>query len=220
MIYPLQFIPLAEETGLIVPIGSWVMREACLRLRDWQKQFPLVPPLEISVNLSVRQFWKTDLVEEVADLLAETGIDPSCLQLEVTESVFVQEPVAAAATLDRLKALGVGLKLDDFGTGYSSLSYLSQLPCDSLKIDKSFVHQMTTDVSCSEIVRTVVALATSLGKQVIAEGIETIDQELLLQSIGCGFGQGYLFSKPMALEKATQYLSDFCAAQRLQKPLC
>lgn len=210
MIYPLQFIPIAEETGLIVPIGSWVLREACLRLCEWQRQFPLVPPLEVSVNLSVRQFWQSNLVEEVAAILKETGINPNSIQLEVTESVFVQEPIAAASTLDKLKALGVGLKLDDFGTGYSSLSYLSQLPCDSLKIDKSFVHQMTTDQSCSEIVRTVVALATSLGKQVVAEGIETTHQEHLLKSIGCEFGQGYLFSKPMAVDQATAYLHDFC----------
>jgi diguanylate cyclase (GGDEF)-like protein/PAS domain S-box-containing protein len=206
LIPPLQFIPLAEETGLIVPIGAWVIREACLTLERWQHEFPFVPPLEVSVNLSVRQFWQNNLVEQVAEALAETGIEPECLQLEVTESVFVQEPVAAASVLAQLKALGVGLKLDDFGTGYSSLSYLSQLPCDSLKIDKSFVNQMCTDVSCSEIVRTVVALATSLGKQVIAEGIETEAQADLLRSLGCGFGQGYLFSKPMAAEKATEYL--------------
>lgn len=206
LIPPLQFIPLAEETGLIVPIGAWVIREACIMLRHWQKEFPFVPPLEMSVNLSVRQFWQNNLVGQVADALAETGLDPECLQLEVTESVFVQEPVAAASVLAELKGLGVGLKLDDFGTGYSSLSYLSQLPCDSLKIDKSFVNQMCTDISCSEIIRTVVQLANSLGKQVIAEGIETEAQAELLKSLGCGFGQGYLFSKPMAAEKATAYL--------------
>ncbi|MDX1980930.1 MAG: EAL domain-containing protein [Bryobacteraceae bacterium] len=206
LIPPLQFIPLAEETGLIVPIGAWVIREACIMLRRWQKEFPFVPPLEMSVNLSVRQFWQNNLVGQVADALAETGLDPECLQLEVTESVFVQEPVAAASVLAELKGLGVGLKLDDFGTGYSSLSYLSQLPCDSLKIDKSFVNQMCTDISCSEIIRTVVQLANSLGKQVIAEGIETEAQAELLKSLGCGFGQGYLFSKPMAAEKATAYL--------------
>ncbi len=211
MVYPLEFIPIAEETGLIVPIGRWVIRAACERLRAWQLQFPLRPPLEMSVNLSVRQFWQTGLVEEVAAVLAETAIRPECLQLEVTESVFVQEPVAAAATLEQLKLLGVGLKLDDFGTGYSSLSYLSQLPCDSLKIDKSFVHQMTTDSSCGEIVRTVVALANSLGKQVVAEGIETADQRALLQSIGCEFGQGYLFAKPMEASIATEFLIEFCS---------
>ncbi|MDL5049779.1 EAL domain-containing protein [Oscillatoria amoena NRMC-F 0135] len=171
IIPPSQFISIAEANGLIVPLGIRTVREACETLSRWQKEFPQDPPLEMSVNLSVRQFRDAHLIEEVKQILKETAIIPQSLQFEVTESVLVDEPERALSIVEELRALGVGIKIDDFGTGYSSLSYLHRLPFDSLKIDKSFINSMTKDHTAFEIVRAIVSLADNLGLHVVAEGI-------------------------------------------------
>lgn len=196
-----EFIPIAEETGLIVPIGWWVLREACNQMRKWQLQFDL-KPLTISVNLSGKQFSQPDLIQQIEQILQETNLDPCSLKLEITESILVENAKSASAMLVKLQALGIRLSIDDFGTGYSSLSYLHQFPIDTLKIDGSFIHKIDVDVEKIEIVRTIVALAWNLGMDVVAEGVETNKQMYQIKSLKCDFGQGYLFSKPLDSETA------------------
>ena len=203
---PAEFIPLAEETGLIVPLGLWVLDEACRRLREWQSSSPAHRALTISVNLSGKQLAQPDLAERVQDVLSAVGLDPRCLRLEITESVVMENAEAAAAVLSRLRALGVGLAIDDFGTGYSSLSYLHRFPVNTLKVDRSFVGRMASGDENLEIVRTVVTLAQNLGMQVVAEGIETGEQLALLKALRCDYGQGYFFSKPLPAESAAELL--------------
>lgn len=203
---PSQFIPLAEECGLIIPIGIRTVREACETIRKWQDEFPQRKPLEVSVNLSVRQFQDLHLNEEIQKILAETKILPSTLQFEVTESVLMQEPERALEIVDELRQMGVGLKIDDFGTGYSSLSYLHKLPFDTLKIDRSFISTMGEDHAAFEIVRAIILLAESLGLHVVAEGIETRLQAEELRKLGCEFGQGYLFAPPLTIVAAQRML--------------
>ncbi len=193
---PSKFIPVAEETGLIIPIGRYVLAEACRQLREWQQQFPSDPPLTISVNLSGKQFSHPNLIEEIKEILAETGLDASSLKMEITESAIIENIELATATLKNLKALGIKISLDDFGTGYSSLSYLHRFPIDTLKIDRSFVTRMNLPKN-SEIVRTIVTLAVNLGMDVIAEGVETREQVIHLTGLDCEFVQGYLLSKPV-----------------------
>ncbi|HJZ68592.1 MAG TPA: EAL domain-containing protein [Blastocatellia bacterium] len=195
-ISPLKFIPVAEETGLIIPIGQWVLREACKQLRAWQEQFPSDPPLSISVNLSGKQFSQPDLIDQISEILEETGLAPDSLKIEITESAIIENIDAAATTLKRIKALGVRLSLDDFGTGYSSLSYLHRFPIDTLKIDRSFVSRINLPKN-TEIVRTILTLASNLGMDVVAEGVETRDQILQLTGLNCEYVQGYLLSKPI-----------------------
>lgn len=197
MVSPVQFISIAEETGLIVPIGLWVLRQSCAMTREWHLAHPMEPPIEVAVNLSVRQFKQPDLVEQVRRILSETGLEARHLQLEVTETVLVDDSGEALRVLKSLKSLGVGLKIDDFGTGYSSLNYLTNLPFDSIKIDRSFVLNMLQDETSLEVIKAIIALARGLGKEVVAEGIETKEQLERLQTLGCGFGQGYLFAKPL-----------------------
>lgn len=192
-ISPTEFIPLAEDTGLIVPLGSWVLREACRQLRTWQMQFAV--PLTISVNLSVKQFAQLNLVEQISHILNETNLDPSSLKLELTESLLM-EPESVTSILLQLKALGVCLSLDDFGTGYSSLNYLHRFPIDILKIDRSFI-SISNSSEKWQIVRAIAMLADSLGMDVIAEGVETKEQLAQLKALKCKYGQGYLFSKPV-----------------------
>jgi diguanylate cyclase (GGDEF)-like protein/PAS domain S-box-containing protein len=203
---PDEFIPLAEETGLIVPIGLWVLREACMAMRRWQAEFPTVPPLEVSVNVSVRQFREPDLHDQVAAILAETQLDPRTLQLEITESVLMDDVDEVAELLGRLKMLGVGLKIDDFGTGYSSLKCLSRLPFDMLKIDRTFVVNMTGPGGTGDTIRAILLLAENLGMQVVAEGIEKKEQLAELQSLHCDFGQGYYFSPPIEPEALSELI--------------
>jgi diguanylate cyclase (GGDEF)-like protein len=196
MIQPDDFVPLAEETGLILPIGMWVLEEACRELRRWQDTHQGDEAPTMAVNLSARQFIQPDLVEQVQRVLRETGIEHGTLKLEITESVLMQHTDRVTETLHRLKALGVQLHIDDFGTGYSSLGYLHRLPLDALKIDRSFVSE--AEGVNLHLVRTIVALAHALGVAVITEGIESPQVLRELRELECEFGQGFLFSRPLA----------------------
>ncbi len=200
LVPPMEFIPLAEETGLIVEIGAWVLREACRQMKDWQERLRQ-PELEIGVNLSSRQFQAPGLVAEVAEVLRATGLSPRCLRLEVTESLLMDKHPNVAQTMIELRAMGVRIDLDDFGTGYSSLSYLHQFPIDTLKIDRSFVQRIGQTDDGVEIVNTILALANSLNMDVVAEGVETEQQLELLRKMHCGFAQGYHLSRPIEAEQ-------------------
>jgi len=189
---PDDFIGLAEHTGLIVPLGRWVLRESLRQLARWQR-----PGLKMNVNLSARQFQDAALVTDVRDALAESGVDPACLTLEITESMLLQDIDAATDTLHALRRLGVRLAIDDFGTGYSSLNYLKRLPVDIIKIDRAFVTQVATDDGDKALVDAVVGLSQALRMQTVAEGIETDDQWTALRRLGCDFGQGFLFGRPV-----------------------
>jgi diguanylate cyclase (GGDEF)-like protein/PAS domain S-box-containing protein len=201
LVSPEEFISVAEETGFIVPIGQWVLRQACSQMRGWQKMFPTTTPLSISVNLSSIQFAHSSLLEQIKETLSVSGLDPHTLKLEITESVVMDNVEAAAGLLEQLRSLGIQLSIDDFGTGYSSLSYLHRLPIDTLKIDRSFVGQIGKNNN-REIVRTIIVLAQNLGMGVIAEGVETQEQLKQLQDLRCDNGQGYLFSRPLDAEAA------------------
>jgi diguanylate cyclase (GGDEF)-like protein len=217
MISPSVFIPIAEETGLIVPIGQWVLEEACRQARRWQEMFPSGPPRTMSVNLSGRQFAHPRLVGDIQRALRSARLDPHQLVLEITESVVMQDAAAAVATLKELKALGIRLAIDDFGTGYSSLAYLKRFPVDVLKIDRSFIEGLGQDAQDSAIVESVLALAKSFGLGVTAEGIETPRQRLRLEQLGCDVGQGYLFGAPRSAEITERLLSEPAPA-RLERP--
>jgi EAL domain-containing protein (putative c-di-GMP-specific phosphodiesterase class I) len=197
LLLPEEFIPLAEEMGVSAPLGAWVIQEACRAAGEWQRSFPRAVPLSVSVNLSARQFAQSDVLGLAAEALADAGLAATSLRLELTESVIMEEPEAAAAKLGRLKDLGIALDIDDFGTGYSSLSHLRRFPIDALKIDRSFVSRMDSDVDDHEIVRTIVTLAANLGVAAVAEGVETLEQKVRLQGLRCGYGQGFLFSRPV-----------------------
>jgi diguanylate cyclase (GGDEF)-like protein/excisionase family DNA binding protein len=196
LVPPLSFIPLAEETGLIIPVGRWVLETACRQARSWMDSLP-GSQLVISVNLSARQFTQPDLVEQVAEILAETGLPANLLELEITESVLMDQSEAGTRALRALREVGVKLVLDDFGTGYSSLSYLKHLPLDTIKIDQSFVQGLESEGANLPIVQAVIALAHGLGMGVVAEGIETAGQLAGLRSLGCDRGQGFLYARPM-----------------------
>ena len=195
MVSPASFIPLAEETGLIIPLGIWVLRTACRQNRAWQDAG--YPPIPISVNLSPRQLARGDIVEVVKRILDETGLQAQYLELEITESVMTTDVEKSFALLTQLRALGVKISLDDFGTGYSSLSYLKRFPVDTLKIDQSFVRDIATDQDSGAIVKAIISLGRNLNLTVLAEGIETQDQFRFLLANGCDEGQGYLMSKPI-----------------------
>ncbi|MFL9457017.1 MULTISPECIES: EAL domain-containing protein [Nostocales] len=202
MISPDKFIPIAEETGLIVSIGQWVLREACHQLRQWQKQFPALESLSMNVNLSAKQFSQPNVVKQIGQILEDTNLAPSSLKLEITESTIMASPETAAAVLKQLKAFGIELCIDDFGTGYSSLAYLHRFPIDVLKIDRSFINQIDSDRERLAIVRAIVTLGSHLGLSVVAEGVETMEQWTQLKLLQCAFAQGYLFSKPLNAEDA------------------
>jgi EAL domain-containing protein (putative c-di-GMP-specific phosphodiesterase class I) len=192
LVAPADFIPVAEETGLIVPIGQWVLNEACAQVRQWQIDSPSHRSLSLSVNLSARQVAQPDLLQRIKDALETSKLNPHCLKLEITESVVMENAEAAAQMFKQLRSLGVQLSIDDFGTGYSSLSYLHRFPLNYLKIDRSFVMRLTTD-NDNAIVRTISTLARNLGMEVI----ETEEQFQQLKMLGCEYGQGYLFSRPV-----------------------
>jgi diguanylate cyclase (GGDEF)-like protein len=197
VISPTEFIPVAEETGLIIPLGEWVLREACCQMRIWQEEFPAAADLTISVNISGKQFSHPNLVEQIQNILQQTGLDTHSLKLEITESRFMENIESTVAMLSELQALGIQLSMDDFGTGYSSLSYLNRFPINTLKIDRSFISSVDTDAEKLEIIRTVVMLAWNLGMDVVAEGVETAEQFAQLKILKCESGQGYFFSKPL-----------------------
>jgi diguanylate cyclase (GGDEF)-like protein/PAS domain S-box-containing protein len=206
LVSPADFIPLAEETGLIIPMGFSILRQACQFTADWQKKHNM-PEFTISVNLSGKQFKQATLIEEIKEILFETGLHPHFLKLEITETIVMENTPLTIEMLKQLKSIGVQISIDDFGTGYSSLSYLHRFPFDVLKIDRSFVSRMTMDRESFGIVKTITALATELGKPVVAEGVEKSEHHKMLCEIGCRFGQGYLFSKPVDPISADQLLS-------------
>ena len=198
MVPPARFIPLAEQTGLIVPIGEWVLRTACAQLKSWQAQGYAVPRL--AINISARQFRQQDFLEGVLQILHETGVDARLIELEITEGVLIDDAEEVKVTLNRLSELGVQIALDDFGTGYSSLSYLKRFPIDTLKIDRSFVMDIARDRDDAAIVTAIIAMAHSLGMNVVAEGVEDAAQLAFLREKKCDYLQGYYFSRPCAAE--------------------
>ncbi|WP_053195526.1 putative bifunctional diguanylate cyclase/phosphodiesterase [Herbaspirillum hiltneri] len=206
LVYPGDFIDVAEDTGLILYIGMWVLREACRQMHQWHRQFPRAKPLTISVNISPRQFVQPNLVDQIKQIVAETGIDPNTLRLEITESVTMGDVERTIRILSQLREIGVRFSVDDFGTGYSSLSYLHRFPLDVLKIDRSFVMRMNEDRERLQIVQTIMTLARNLGIEVVAEGTETEMQVDHLRNIGCDFGQGFFFSRALAPETVTDLL--------------
>lgn len=209
IVSPAEFIPVAEETGLILSLGAWVLSEAMGCLRIWLEQFPNIRPLSMSVNLSGIQLSSPDLVLLIEDLLEQFGLSGESLKLEITESMFMENAGAAGQLLAELKAKQIQFSIDDFGTGYSSLSYLHHLPIDTLKIDREFISGMVGDSKDFDIVKTIIALAHSLGLDVVAEGIETQEQLNRLRELGCEYGQGFFFSKPLDVEAAGELLASF-----------
>jgi diguanylate cyclase (GGDEF)-like protein len=202
IVAPSEFIPLAEETRLITEIGGWVLEDACRQMSEWRELIPAQQHLTLSVNLSSKQLAQPGFAEAVQRTLRETALPAHCLKLEITESAVMDNADGAASLLGQLRGLGIQLSIDDFGTGYSSLSYLHRFPVDTLKIDRSFVAKMTDNSENGEIVRTIVALASNLGMCVVAEGVETEEQHARLEALGCEYGQGYLYSRPVEAESA------------------
>jgi diguanylate cyclase (GGDEF)-like protein len=205
LISPADFIPIAEETGLVIQIDRWVLKQACLQMRKWQEALPVTRRMKISVNLSCKQFMQPTIVEQILETLRETGLDPCNLKLEITESVMMERGDYAMSVLEQLSKAGIELSLDDFGTGYSSLSYIHHFPVSTLKIDQSFIKRIGGEQN-GEIVRAVVALARNLGLEVVAEGIETVMQLDQLKALGCEQGQGYYFSEPVDEQSATELI--------------
>jgi diguanylate cyclase (GGDEF)-like protein len=200
-ISPVEFIPIAEDTGLILAIGEWLLKEACQQLRTWQKQFASIPQissLKMSVNLASQELQEPQFIQKLDKILQETGLDGNCLRLEITESVLIEPEGGIQDTLQQIRKRNIKLSIDDFGTGYSSLSYLRRFPIDNLKIDRSFIERMNSDSENFEIVRTIITLAKTLGMDSISEGVETPQQLSQLKTLGCEFGQGFLFAKPLS----------------------
>ncbi|MGL4884349.1 MAG: putative bifunctional diguanylate cyclase/phosphodiesterase, partial [Waterburya sp.] len=207
-ISPGAFIPVAEETGLIVPMGEWILTTACQQMQTWKQKFASADSVMISVNLSSRQFAQANLIEQIQQTLTSTGLDPANLKLEITESMVMDDVENTIILLNQLKELNIKISMDDFGTGFSSFSYLHRFPTDSLKIDRSFVSNMSQGNKNLEIVNTIVILAHKLGMNVIAEGIETAEEKEILQNFNCEYGQGYYFAKPLSKEDATQLFAN------------
>jgi EAL domain-containing protein (putative c-di-GMP-specific phosphodiesterase class I) len=206
-ISPSEFVPVSEDMGLIIPLGRWVLQEACRQMQDWLVRHPDGAGLKISVNLSARQFAQPDLLTQIDAALEQTGLPAHCLKLEITETALMENSDLAAQQLAELRQRGIQVLLDDFGTGYSSLSYLHRFPLDAIKIDASFVASMDKDDRSAAIVRAVVALAHGLGMEVIAEGVETSSQLDKLRGLGVQYGQGYLFSRPVDARGAETFVS-------------
>jgi EAL domain-containing protein (putative c-di-GMP-specific phosphodiesterase class I) len=208
LVQPAEFIPVAEETGLILPIGGWVLREACAQARQWQIEFPSDPPLTMAVNISARQVHQPGLLDIVADALAVSGLPPQSLVLEITESLMMQDAELAITRLHELKKLGIRLAIDDFGTGYSSLSYLRKFPVDILKIDKSFVDGVSRHGKEQELAQSIIELGQTLKLEIVAEGVEQAEQLGWLQSRNCDLGQGFYFSEPIDAGDLTRLLRE------------
>lgn len=206
LVAPMDFIPYAEECDMILPIGDWGLAEACQQIEGWRRQDPHNATLRVCVNLSARQFLREGLADHVESLLSQSGTSSRQLGLEMTESTLIPNMSTAQDVLEGLRTIGVSLSMDDFGTGYSSLSYLHSFPFDVLKIDRSFIGRIDNGDQALQIVRTIVELARVLGMDVVAEGIETPEQYRLLRQMGCRYGQGYLFAKPMPAEDVSQLL--------------
>lgn len=205
LIYPDEFISIAEETGLIIPIGKWVIQSACKQLKQWSEEFP---EITMAVNLSARQFKDKGIVKLVYDVIEETGINPNKLELEITETIALDDIEYTIATIQELKKIGVKFSLDDFGTGYSSMNYLKRLPVSNLKIDRSFLNSVMDDISDQKIIQTIITLAKNLDLDVVAEGVENFDQEIFLKEANCDKAQGFLYSKPVPKDKAILFLKN------------
>ncbi len=214
LIPPGRFMPFAEDIGLILHVGEWVLREACRQNRAWQSQG--LPPVRVAVNISALQFRNADFPHEVQTALKQTGLEPRWLVLEVTESVIMQDAERVTDSLEQLKSLGLELAIDDFGTGYSSLSYLKRFPIDKLKIDQSFVRDITSDTDDEAIISAIIGLTRNLGLRTIAEGVETREQLEFLQRHGCDEAQGFLFSRPLTPEECTAVLGSQVSRRKMR----
>jgi EAL domain-containing protein (putative c-di-GMP-specific phosphodiesterase class I) len=208
LVPPLDFIPLAEETGLIVPIGRWVMREACTYAAALHDRYPTEPRLHMAVNLSAKQLVRADIVDDIRGILSETGLDPNTLIIEITESVMMADMELSIARLTELKGLGVQIAIDDFGTGYSSLNYVRRFPVDILKVDKSFIDGVSEEGESSALTAAVIELAGILNLKPVAEGIERLEQLERLLELHCALGQGYYFAKPLETANLEQMLGE------------
>lgn len=206
LVPPGEFIPVAEETNLIIPLSQWIIREACLQLKEWQQHFPQDPPLLVSVNFSGKQLSQPDLVEQIEQTLKEADIDGRSLKLEITESTAMNDVESTIALLQRLKSLNLQLSIDDFGTGYSSLSYLHRFPTNTIKVDRSFVSRMGDGSEDAQIVQTIIVLGHNLSMDIVAEGVETAEQLAHLRKLQCEYGQGYFFAKPLTAAQAEALL--------------
>jgi EAL domain-containing protein (putative c-di-GMP-specific phosphodiesterase class I) len=218
LVSPAEFIPIAEECGLMVPIGQWVLGQACHQAQAWQDIG--LAPIRIAVNISAVELRAKDFLKSVGEALAETGLEPRFLELELTETFLVQDSTATLAVLQGLKKLGLNLALDDFGTGYSSLNHLKRFPIDTLKIDRSFVRTITTNAGDASIVCAVISMGRNLHMRVVAEGVETRAQLSFLQDRECPFGQGYYFSLPLTCQACTELLRRGIAVDGLQVQPC
>jgi diguanylate cyclase len=214
-VLPSQFISIAEESGLIVPIGQWVLREACRQATAWQDA--RLPPVRLAVNISAVELRSREFAADVETILTETGFDPRRLELELTETFLMQDSKPTALVLDALKELGVQLALDDFGTGYSSLSYMRRFPIDALKVDRSFIRNLTTDADDASVVTAIINMGKSLHMRVVAEGVETREQLLYLEEHDCTEAQGYFFSRPVKAETVTELIAG--ASRNVPEPL-
>ena len=212
LVMPGEFIAVADETGIILPINRQLLYEACRQLRSWQQLFPSDPPLTININITPKEFMQPELASQIGKTLQETGVDPGCVNVEITETIAMADADRSSVVLSELKAVGVCLDIDDFGTGYSSLSRLQRFPVDALKIDRAFISRIDTDPETHEIVRIIVMLAHGLRLKVVAEGVETLRQADMLREIGCELAQGYLYSKPAPAETIAQLLRTSRAA--------
>jgi EAL domain-containing protein (putative c-di-GMP-specific phosphodiesterase class I) len=214
LISPDRFIEAAEDTGILVSIGHWLMVQACRQLREWEMNDRSGPPMKVTVNVSARQFADAQLVNDIQDALQQTGVDPSRLPLEMTEKIASADPKLTITVFSHLKHLGIGMVLDDFGTGSTSLVGLTQFPVDALKIDRSLVRDMQSDRGASDIVELIITLAHKMKLKVIAEGIETVRQMERLIELGCEYGQGYFFSQPMEPKAALIFMRQQLASAR------
>ncbi len=208
LVSPDEFIPIAEETGLILPIGKWVLHEACRQMREWQDEFPIASDFIMHVNISACELEQKSLISQIERILGETNLEPHCLKLEITETVIMSNAEEAIKTVKKLREMGVRVSIDDFGTGYSSLSYLHRFPIDTLKIDRSFINRIGFEDEHAEIIRTIIKLACNLGMDVVAEGVENEAQMKFLKDMNCDFGQGYYYSRPV---------NSFIAAEMIEK---